>query len=62
MKKKTLKEYRLESGKSKLQFSKFLGIPYTTYLRYEADLQKAPFAEVTKICKRLNIDIKQIAC
>ena len=62
MMKKTLKEYRQELGQSKLQFSKILGIPYTTYLRYEEDLQKAPFAEVTKICEILGIDIKQIEC
>ena len=62
MKKKTLEEYRRESGKSKMQFAKELTIPYTTYLRYEADLKKAPFAEVVKICEALKIDVKQIAC
>lgn len=62
MNKKTLEEYRKELGKSKMQFANMLSIPYTTYLRYEADLQKAPFAEVVRICDILKIDIKQIAC
>lgn len=62
MEKKRLEDFRKESGKSKMQFAKDLEIPYTTYLRYEADLQKAPFAEVAKICDKLNIGIQQIAC
>lgn len=62
MKKRTLEDYRIDSGKSKMQFAKDLGIPYTTYLRYEADLKKAPFAEVARICEKLKIDIRQIAC
>lgn len=62
MDKKSLAEYRLQSGKSKMQFAKELDIPYTTYLRYEADLKKAPFAEVAKICEKLNIGITEIAC
>lgn len=60
--KKRLEEYRIESGKSKMQFAKELGIPYTTYRRYEADLSKAPFAEVARICDKLNIKIQQVAC
>lgn len=62
MEKKSLEEYRILSGKSKMQFAKELDIPYTTYLRYEADLKKAPFAEVAKICEKLNIGITEIAC
>ena len=62
MGKKKLEDFRKDSGKSKMQFAKELGIPYTTYLRYEADLKKAPFAEVAKICDKLNIEIQQIAC
>lgn len=60
--KKTLGDYRKESGKSKMQFAKDLDIPYTTYLRYEENLGKAPFDEVAKICERLDIQIAEIAC
>lgn len=59
--KKSLKEYRNEAGKSKLQFAKILGIPYTTYLRYEENIGKAPFDEVVKICNRLEINVSEIA-
>jgi len=62
MEKKSLEEYRTQSGKSKMQFAKELEIPYTTYLRYEADLKKAPFAEVARICDKLNIGITEILC
>lgn len=62
MEKKTLEELRKESGMSKLQFSKMLEVPYTTYLRYEADLKRASFAEVGRICGKLGIEITQIAC
>lgn len=59
--KKRLKDYREESGKSKIQFAKELGIPYTTYLRYEENLGKAPFGEVAKICQILKITFQELA-
>ena len=62
MEKKKLKDYRIDAGKSKMQFAKDLEIPYTTYLRYEADLQKAPVSEVAKICNKVHIEIQQIEC
>ena len=57
---KSLKEFRVESGMSKRRFAIFLGIPYTTYLRYEADLGKASFNSVREICIKLNIPITDI--
>ena len=62
MQKVSLREYRENQAKSKMQFAKELGIPYTTYLRYEEDLKKAPFAEVVRICEKLQIGIAQIDC
>lgn len=60
--KKTLIEYRKESGMSKLQFANKLNIPYTTYLRYEKNLASAPFDAVVRICNILDITIADIAC
>lgn len=60
--KKSLRELRTEAGKSRMQYAKEIGIPYTTYTRYEEDLGKAPFDIVVKICETLHIDIKEIAC
>ena len=62
MEKKTLRQLREMGGQSKMQFAKMLGIPYTTYLRYEADLSRAPFEEVARICDTLKVDIRNIAC
>lgn len=59
--KKTLQQLRIEDGKSKRQYAKMLEIPYTTYSRYEANLCNAPFDIVVKICKKLKIDITNIA-
>lgn len=62
MKTKTLREIRVESGKSKRQYAAMMEIPYTSYVRYEKNLSKAPFDIVVKICKKLKIDITNIAC
>lgn len=60
--KKSLEELRRKTGKSKLEFSKKLGIPYTTYSRYENDLSAAPFSAVVMICEKLGVNISEIKC
>lgn len=60
--KKTLKQIREEAGKSKLKMSKDLGIPYTTYQRYESNLGAASFETVVGICNKLGITTTEIAC
>lgn len=60
--KKSLEDFRKESGNSKLEFSKELGIPYTTYLRYERNLSAAPLYAVVRICEKLGIEINDIQC
>lgn len=62
MERKSLKDIRVERGNSKLEFSKMLGIPYTTYSRYEKNLNAAPFGVVAEICKRLDLKIGEIKC
>lgn len=60
--KRSLEDFRKETGDSKLEFSKKLEIPYTTYLRYESNLSAAPFCAVVKICEKLGITINEIQC
>lgn len=60
--KRSLKEIRIASGCSKLEYAKMLDIPYTTYLRYEDNLSNAPFGVVAQICNRLDLDIEDIKC
>lgn len=62
MERKSLKEIRVEAKKSKLEFSKMLGIPYTTYVRYEENLEGAPFGIVARICEVLGLKIEEIRC
>ena len=58
---KTLEDYRKERGVSKRAFARWLEIPYTTYLRYEANINRAPFEEVIKICAKLEIPTDSFA-
>lgn len=62
MDKKSLKEIREEHQKSKLEFSKMLNNPYTTYTRYEENLNAAPFGIVAEICQKLGKKIWEIKC
>ena len=57
---KTLTQIRKESKKSKRKFAIEMGIPYTTYLRYENNIGNAPLREVKKICEKVGISIDEL--
>jgi len=59
--KMTIEQIRENQGKSKLAVAQSANIPYTSYLRYENNPGKAPFAEVAKICRALNVNFEQVS-
>lgn len=56
----TLAELRALEGMTQKKFAKFVGIPYTTYRRYEKDIKSAGFSEIVKICDRVGVGIEKI--
>lgn len=56
----TLAELRAIVGMTQEKFAKYVGIPYTTYRRYEKNIESAGFLEVVRICDRVGIDIGKI--
>ncbi len=54
-------EIRKSKGMSRYRLSQLTGISESTLLRYEnGDIKKASFENIMKICKVLEIDIKEI--
>ena len=56
----TLAELRTRAGMTQEKFAKFVGIPYTTYRRYEKNIESAGFSEVMQICDRVGVGIEKI--
>lgn len=56
----TLAELRAIVGMTQEKFAAFVGIPYTTYRRYEKNIESAGFSEVIKICNKVGIGIEKI--
>ncbi len=59
----TLAELRALAGMTQEKFAKFVkfvGIPYTTYRRYEKNIESAGFSEVVRICDRVGVGIEKI--
>lgn len=56
----TLAELRALVGMTQEKFAKFVGIPYTTYRRYEKNIDSAGFSEVVQICDRVGVGIEKI--
>lgn len=54
-------EIRKAKGMSRYRLAQLTGISESTLLRYEnGDIKKASFENIMKICKVLEIDIKEI--
>ena len=54
-------EIRKSKGMSRYRLAQLTGISESTLLRYEnGDIKKASFENIMKICKVLEIDIKEI--
>ena len=56
----TLAELRALKGMTQEKFAKYVGIPYTTYRRYEKNVGSAGFAEIVQICDKTGIGIEKI--
>lgn len=56
----TLAELRALVGMTQEKFAKFVGIPYTTYRRYEKNIESAGFSEVVQICDKVGVGIEKI--
>lgn len=56
----TLADLRRINGMTQEKFSKYVGIPYTTYRRYEKNIESAGFADIVRICEKTGIDIGKI--
>lgn len=56
----TLREIRTLANMKQEDFAKFLGIPYTTYRRYEADAKKIEFGTLLGICDKTGVPIEKI--
>jgi len=56
----TLAEVRAIAGMTQEKFAKFVGIPYTTYRRYEKNIGSAGFSEIVRICDKVGVGIENI--
>jgi len=56
----TLKELRNISGETQLSFSQKVGIPLTTYRRYEKDTSKMDVGTLFKVCEKFGIDASKL--
>lgn len=56
----TLREIRNLANMNQEDFAKFVGIPYTTYRRYEADTKKIDFGTLLDICDKTGVPIEKI--
>ncbi len=56
----TLAEMRVIMGMTQKKFAKFVGIPYTTYRRYEKNIGSAGFSEIVQICDKVGVGIENI--
>jgi len=56
----TLIEIRKLAGMTQEEFSKFLGVPNTSYRRYEKDASKMELGLVFTICEKTGIPIEKI--
>ena len=56
----TLREIRTLADMNQEDFAKFLGIPYTTYRRYEADAKRIDFGTLLDICNKTGVPIEKI--
>lgn len=56
----TLAELRALEGMTQEKFASFVGIPYTTYRRYEKNIGCAGFSEIVRICDKVGIGIEKI--
>lgn len=56
----TLAELRALEGMTQEKFAKFVGIPYTTYRRYEKNIESAGFSEILQICDKTGVGIEKI--
>lgn len=56
----TLGELRALTGMTQEKFAEYVGIPYTTYRRYEKDIATAGFSEVFQICERVGVGVEKI--
>lgn len=56
----TLAELRAIVGMTQEKFARFVDIPYTTYRRYEKNIESAGFSEIVQICDRVGIGIEKI--
>lgn len=56
----TLKEIRNIMGKSQKEFAKYVGIPITTYRRYESNTKKMEIGKLCTICDKTGIPIEKI--
>lgn len=56
----TLAEIRAIAGMTQEKFAKYVGIPYTTYRRYEKNIGSAGFSEIVRICDKTGVGIENI--
>ena len=56
----TLLELRTLTGMTQERFAKLVEIPYTTYRRYEKDINSAGFSEIVRICEKVGVGIEKI--
>lgn len=60
MGKVTLRELRKLTGLSQKDFSKKVGVPMTTYRRYEKDASRMEVGKLFEICDTLGVSVANI--
>lgn len=56
----SLAELRALTGMTQEKFAEFVEIPYTTYRRYEKNINSAGFSEIVRICDKVGVGIEKI--
>ncbi|GAG27523.1 unnamed protein product [marine sediment metagenome] len=56
----SLKSVRTLTGKTQKELAKHVGIPYTSYCRYELNTKNMQIGDLMKFCEKLGITIDKI--
>ena len=58
----SLKELRGLAGMTQEEFANFVGIPTSSYRRYERETSSMEFGRLVQICDKLGISVANVVC
>ena len=58
----TLKQIRSSCGMTQEEFAEYVGIPFTSYRRYENNVSNMEFGKLSSLCDKVGVSISMIEC